>query len=133
MSKSAIYTINTTSGTSLASGVTYGPTSIVRRFGNNCQMANDGIIINGAGYYSVNATVTVVATAAGAVTASLYQNGQPIAGATATAQAAAVGDTVTLPITALVRLNCNCSESSLTVVMNTAVTSQNLAFKVERI
>ncbi len=133
MSKSAIYTINTTSGTSLASGATYGPTSIVRRFGNNCQMANDGIIINGAGYYSVNATVTVVATAAGAVTASLYQNGQPIAGAIAIAQAAAVGDTVTLPITALVRLNCNCSESSLTVVMSTAVTSQNLAFKVERI
>lgn len=96
-------------------------------------MANDGIIINGAGYYSVNATVTVVATAAGAVTASLYQNGQPIAGAIAIAQAAAVGDTVTLPITALVRLNCNCSESSLTVVMSTAVTSQNLAFKVERI
>lgn len=133
MSKSAIYTINTTSGTSLVSSATYGPTSIVRRFGNNCQMANDGIIINGAGYYSVNATVTVVATAAGAVTVSLYQNGQPIAGATATAQAAAVGDTVTLPITALVRLNCNCSESSLTVVMSTAVTSQNLAFKVERI
>lgn len=133
MSKSAIYTINTTSGTSLTSGATYTPDSVVRRFGGNCQMVNNGIVIDGAGYYSVDATVTVVATAAGTVTASLYQNGQPIAGATATVQAAAVGDIVTLPITALVRLNCNCSDTTLTVVMGTAATSQNLAFKVERI
>ena len=133
MSRSAIYVANTSTGNALASGSTYAPSTIIRRFGGNCQMANNGVNVSGAGYYSVDVTVTVVATAVGTVTATLYQDGKAIVGATATEQAAAIGDVVTLPLTALVRLNCECQESTITVGMGTTVTSSNLAMKVERI
>lgn len=55
-------------------------------------------------------------------------------GATASATATAIGDIVTLPISALVRLNCDCDTANLTIVISgQAVTAQNLAFVVEKI
>lgn len=61
-------------------------------------------------------------------------DGAPVQGATAIATAGAVGDVVTLPISALVRLNCDCDTANLTIVIGgQAVTAQNLAFVVEKI
>ena len=52
-------------------------------------------------------------------------------GATSLVTAVAAGNIVTLPITALVRLNCDCDTANLTIVMGGQVTtSQNLSFKV---
>lgn len=56
------------------------------------------LIKGGAGYYDVNASVSVAATAAGNVTATLFKDGAPVQGATAIATATAIGDVVTLPI-----------------------------------
>lgn len=130
--KSAIYVVNTTTGTALASGASYVPQTVVRRFGPSIQMAGNGVTISGAGYYDVEATVTVEATAAGTLTASLYKDNVPVVGATASVTA--VADTVyTLPINALVRQNCNCSESNLTIELSgVASTSVNLAWTVEK-
>ena len=61
-------------------------------------------------------------------------DGAPVQGATAIATATAIGDIVTLPISALVRLNCDCDTANLTIVIGgQAVTAQNLAFVVEKI
>lgn len=61
-------------------------------------------------------------------------NGEPVTGATASATATAIGDIVALPISALVRLNCDCDTANLTIVIGgQAVTAQNLAFVVEKI
>lgn len=93
-----------------------------------------GNCAGGAGYYDVDASVSVAATAVGNVTATLYKDGTPVQGATASATATAIGDIVTLPITALVRLNCDCDTANLMIVIGgQAVTSQNLAFVVEKI
>lgn len=68
------------------------------------------------------------------MTATLYKDGAPVQGATALATATAIGDIVTLPITALVRLNCDCDTANLTIVISgQAVTAQNLALVVEKI
>lgn len=68
------------------------------------------------------------------MTATLYKDGAPVQGATAIATATAIGDIVTLPISALVRLNCDCDTANLTIVIGgQAVTAQNLAFVVEKI
>lgn len=129
--KSGIYAINTTVGTALAVDSTYMPNTIIRRFGQNVNLAGNGIVLNGSGYYKVDATATVVATAVGDITATLYKDGVAVPGATATATAAAIGDFVALPITALVRLGCNCDEARLTIVMSeSATTSQNLSIVV---
>lgn len=54
-------------------------------------------------------------------------------GATAIATATAAGDIVTLPISALVRLNCDCDTANLTIVIGgQVVTAQNLALVVEK-
>lgn len=58
----------------------------------------------------------------------------PEQGATAIATATAIGDIVSLPISALVRLNCDCDTANLTIVIGgQAVTAQNLAVVVEKI
>lgn len=133
MSRSGIYAVNTTAGSNLAIGAVYAPSSIIRRYGQCCQMAGNGIVIEGAGYFDVEATVTVAASAAGTITATLYQDGNPVSGATATASVGAAADVVTLPLSALLRLNCNCSDSVITVVITgQAVTTNNLAIKVEK-
>lgn len=136
--KSGIYVVNTTTGTSIGIGGTYVPSTVIRRYGKYCQLGGNGVSIGncqgGAGYYDIDASVSVVATAVGEVTATLYKDGAPVQGATASATATAIGDIVTLPITALVRLNCDCDTANLTVVIEgQAVTTQNLAFVVEKI
>ena len=136
--KSGIYVVNTTTGTSIGIGATYAPQAVIRRFGRYCQLGGNGISIGncqgGAGYYDVNANVAVAATAAGNITATLFKDGAPVQGATAIATATAAGDIVTLPISALVRLNCDCDTANLTIVMGgQVVTAQNLAFVVDKI
>lgn len=136
--KSGIYVANTTTGTSISIGGTYVPSTIIRRYGKYCQSGGNGVSIGnacgGAGYYDVNASVSVVATAIGNITATLFKDGAPVQGATAIATATAIGDVVTLPISALVRLNCDCDTANLTIVIGgQAVTAQNLAFVVEKI
>lgn len=136
--KSGIYVVNTTTGTAIAIDGTYVPSTIIRRYGKYCQLGGNGVSIGncqgGAGYYDVDASVSVVATAVGEVTATLYKDGAPVQGATASATATAIGDVVTLPISALVRLNCDCDTANLTIVIGgQAVTTQNLAFVVEKI
>lgn len=136
--KSGIYVVNTTTGTSIGIGGTYVPSTVIRRYGKYCQLGGNGVSIGncvgGAGYYDIDANVSVVATAIGNVTATLYKDGAPVQGATATATAAAIGDVITLPISALVRLNCDCDTANLTIVIGgQAVTAQNLAFVVEKI
>ena len=133
--KSGIYVANTTTGTSLGIGATYAPNTVIRRFGKYTQLGGNGVSIGncqgGSGYYSADATVSVAATAAGNITATLFKDGAPVLGATSLVTAAAAGDIVTLPITALVRLNCDCDTANLTIVMSGQVTtSQNLSFKV---
>ena len=134
--KSGIYVVNTTTGTSIGIGGTYVPSTVIRRYGKYCQLGGNGVSIGncagGAGYYDVDASVSVAATAVGEVTATLYKDGAPVQGATASATA--IGDVVTLPISALVRLNCDCDTANLTIVIGgQAVTTQNLAFVVEKI
>ena len=116
--KSGIYVVNTTTGTAIAIGGTYVPSTVIRRYGKYCQLGGNGVSIGncagGAGYYDIDANVSVTATAVGEVTA--------------------IGDVVTLPISALVRLNCDCDTANLTIVIGgQAVTTQNLAFVVEKI
>lgn len=129
--KSAIYVINTADGTAISANGVYAPNQIVRRFGPSCQLSGNGINITGYGYYDIDATVSLTATAVGAITAQLYQDGSPIAGAFASETASAIGDVVTLPLTAMVRLT-NCQTSNITVVVGTASTSNNLALRVEK-
>lgn len=133
--KSAIYTTNDT-GTSVTVTndvpvqVPYG--AIIRRFGQSVQSQGGSIQCCGAGYFDVNQILTVTPTAAGPITARLYQDGQAIRGAFITLTGEA--DTpIALPIKALVR-NCGCDcNSVLTTTIDGSCVINNFPAVVEKL
>lgn len=108
--------------------------------GNAIRIGNNGVIIgsagcpcvcnDAAGYYSVSVNTTLVASAAGPVTATLYQDGQAVSGATQTVTAAAA-DSVGIAFTAPVRVYRGQVSSRLQVIVTgQAVTTSNVAVEV---
>ena len=89
--------------------------------------------LNGQGYYDVAVTATVVGTAVGNVTMAVYQDGAPVPGMNASQTVKAIGDTVTLGTSGIVRVYCGKNSSTLTVVIGgQAVTGSNLAIDITK-
>ena len=133
--KSAIYTTNNT-GTSITVTnsipvqVPYG--AIVRRFGQCVQLQGDSIQCCGAGYFDVDQILTVTPTAAGPITARLFQDGQPVRGASITLTGA-LNTPIALPIKALVR-NCGCDcDSVLTTTISGSCVVNSFSAVVEKL
>lgn len=122
--KSGIYAINPAIVYAVGVGQIIPLTQIVRRYGQSVDLENNAVVLRGKGYYEVDAIVNVAATASGPVTISLYQDGIEVPGAKATVTAAANADVV-VPISALVRVSGCCSESALTLVSSSSVTTVN--------
>lgn len=108
--------------------------------GSAIRLGNNGVIIgsagcpcvcnDAAGYYSVSVNTTLVASAAGPVTVTLYQDGQAVSGATQTVTAAAA-DSVGIAFTAPVRVYRGQVSSRLQVIVTgQAVTTSNVAVEV---
>lgn len=123
--KSAIYTANTSPVTLTLTA--QQPTAIlplgttVRRFGQNIRLSGNGILIDGEGYYDVDASVTLTPAAAGDYTVTLYKDGVAVPGATQTITAVAAA-AISFNLDALVRLQCCNSSASLTLVLSTTAT-----------
>ena len=117
MSKSLIQVANQSSqAVALNSIISLGSTQ--RRFGCNCRLSGNGIEVDGAGYYTVDANVTVAPTAAGTVTVALYNNGAQVPGAISSASTGTAGNPVNVGIVATVRQGCCCdSADNLTLVL----------------
>lgn len=129
--KNLIYTAMTTPTAVLANG-TIPLGTIVRRYGDCVNLNGNGILLGESGYFDVNANVTVEPTAAGPITATLLVNGTAYPGAVATGTAAAAGNAVTLPISAIVRAFCCTGPAVLTLILSAAGTVTNAAAVVER-
>lgn len=106
--------------------------STQRRFGCNLRLSGNGIEVNGEGYYTVEADVSVAPTAAGEVTVALYNNGVPISGAIAYGSVTTAGNPTTLSINATVRQGCCCdSADNLTLVLLAGAGNvQNVSMRV---
>lgn len=125
-----IYTANTTAQTVPVGGtVNFG--GIKRRTGCALSMSGDTITMHKSGYYDVYVGITATPTVIGTVTATLYQDGVPVSGATASATVAATETAVSLAFPAVVRLCGECCTSNLTVVMSGVETVvNNIGMKV---
>ena len=96
-------------------------------------MANNAMELNGQGYYDVAITATVIGTAVGNVTMTVYQDGAAVPGMNASQTVKAIGDIVTLGTSGIVRLYCGKNSSTLTVVIGgQAVTGSNLAIDITK-
>lgn len=112
--------------------------SLIRRYGCDVSLNGNAVNITGgnqsAGYYDVDASLTVAPAAVGTVTVTLFKDGVAVPGATASATAAAADDALDLNITALVRQVCCAAGSALTLVLTGAAASvENVALRVQRI
>lgn len=116
MSKSVLYAANT-AAQAVADGGTIGIGNVIRRYGCGIDLNGNGIIADEAGYYDVAISVTAEPTVAGTITATLYNNGVAVPGATASATAAAAGDPVNLAIDSIIRVFCNGNFANLTIVL----------------
>lgn len=145
--KSAIYTANTSTVTInlTAQQPTATPPlgTTVRRFGrtdceNILELSGNGILARDSGYYDVDASAVLTPAAAGIYTVALYQDGQPVQGASQSITATA-GATIALNIPAIVRTRCDCGASALTLVVSTTATLpaeivvNNIGVAVEKI
>ena len=129
MSKSAIYTANTSNQSVIANGV-INPGAIIRRYGPNINLTNNAIQIDGAGYYKINVNATVIPTAVGTVGISVLKDDTAIPGASAKVTTAATGDVANLCVSAVVREFCPCEDiSNLTFVL-TGIASNVTNFAV---
>lgn len=133
MSKSAIYVANT-GAQAVAVGGTLSLGSIIRRFGCAVDLVGNGVNLTAPGYYAVNVSVTAAPTAIGTVTATLFDNGVAVPGATASAAVSTANNPVNLSFESLVRVLCNGGSGSLSVVLTgTAANVTNVAMVVEKL
>lgn len=123
--KSAIYTANsapaTITMTTSQPAATLSLGTVIRRFGCNTQLSGNGILLDGQGYYDVDASVTITPAAAGDYTVTLFADGVAVPGATQTVTAVAAA-AIAFNIPALVRLQCCDSSAALTLVLTTTAT-----------
>lgn len=117
---SGIYTVYTGSTAVPTDGYLPAGTT-VRRYGKNLAQAGDGILLDGAGYYLINANVVVTGTGAtaGTVTLTLTEDGTPIQGGLSSVTIAPDSiDTIT--VHAIVRKKC-CDTPTTIQIKNTGV------------
>ena len=133
MSKSAIYTTNTTAPTIAVDGIIPVGTT-TRRYGCNIRQDGNAITICGQGYYLVNVSATVTPTAAGTVSVTAQKDGVSIVGATGSETVAAVSNAANISITAIVRNACGCDSSILSFILGgVAAVVDNFAVTVYKL
>lgn len=133
MARCAIYTTNT-SAQALTAGSIIPVGSTTRRFGKSIRQDGNTITLLGEGYYHVNASATLIPSAAGTVTVTGQKDGVAVVGATASATVAAVSTATNLNLDFIVRNICGCSSSILSFVLTGAdATLSNLAVTVEKL
>ena len=135
MSKSAIYTANTSTQSVDVNGV-INPGTVVRRYGPNLILSGNAIQICGSGYYDVDASITIAPSAIGNVTVTMLKDGVAVQGASATSSVTTADNPINLSISSVVREFCNCFEgiSNLTFVLTgTAAAISNVSIVVQKL
>ena len=89
--------------------------TVVRRFGQNCQLSGNGIVCQGSGYYNVDGVVCVIPAAAGTAVLTLLSDGVPVPGGVSSHTVAAADTTIPLPLVSAVRNRCCDDAQTLTI------------------
>ena len=140
MSRSAIYVANPSDQTVAVNNfVNLG--SIQRRFGCDLDLSGYEIRVKNAGYYDVDASISVTSATAGTIVMTLYKDNVPVPGATASATIDDANTFVNLSIAALIREGCRCcdGDSSLSIMFTTpttaltSITVDNIGVVAERV
>ena len=134
MSKSLIQVVNPSPSAVAVNGI-IPLGSVQRRFGCNCHLSGNAIEIDGQGYYTVDAAVSIAPTAAENVTVALFSNGVQVPGAVASGSVSTAATPITLPIFATLRQGCCCENADILtlVLLAGAGDVQNVSLRVEKV
>lgn len=122
MSKSAIYTVNSTPTTITPNDIIpLGATN--RRFGCNILQDGNTITLSGKGYYLITVSSTITPLVIGNVGITMLKDGIEVIGASATGSVSTVGNSVAIPINAIVRNMNDCDSSIISFVLETTASS----------
>lgn len=130
MSKSVLYSVNSTPQNYIANGTVINFGAPVRRYGQNIDISGGNVVVAGTGYYSVDLNIGFT-SAAGDVTVQVYKDGVAIQGAMAIVTAAAT-TSYSLTIPTLIRETCDCESTITVVISGTAGTVNNASILVEK-
>lgn len=122
MSKSSIYTVNSIT-TTVAPGNVVPLGSTIRRFGCNVAQDENSITVKGKGYFAVTANATVTPSSVGNVGITMLKDGVVVTGASGINSVSTVGNTVTVPITAIIRNTCDCDSSNISFTLDTTTSN----------
>lgn len=117
------FMITSNSGASIVTSDGVAPLgNALHGFGRAIRLNNNAIVLNSAGYYQFNINVVITPAATGTISAQLYEDGSPVAGAIGTDTITAIGDVATIPIIWAVRRKCCDDAKAYTIVINNAGT-----------
>lgn len=131
MGRSLVQTVNNTNQGVLENGI-ISLGSVVRRYGQGCQLNGSAIVLTGAGYYIVDALVVASSSTVGEVSIGLYDNGELLPGAIATNTISGEDGIASFVIPYTVRIKDCCGVKNITLVVTsgTGVTVSNCAIRV---
>lgn len=134
MSKNLIFITTTTEQPVLVNGI-IPLTTIQRNYGCSFQTNSNSVILRNAGYYKINASITLTGQTVGDATVQLQKNGVDVVGITSsTTITTATTETRTLNINGIVRVYCNEGFATLNIVNSgVAINVQNVALDIEYI
>lgn len=129
---SAIHTVNDTGILLTAdSQIPFG--RVIRRFGKYLTQTRDDIILSDRGYYSINCSITVKPSNAGATSAQLYLDGEELPGGLATSTAATAENPINIVIIAMVRIRDRETEKVLSVHILNDGTVENMSTVITKV
>lgn len=102
----------------------------VHGYGCGIVLSGNGISIREKGWYGIEVAVSAAVTGTGAITLQLYDNGVPIAGASATATPAAAGASVNLAFPWMVKKCCCDNGETIQLAVSAAATINSVSVKV---
>ena len=111
--KSLLYTTNGSAQVVIAGGTTLNVGSVIRRYGNNANVVDGNVAVQGSGFYNIDAHIDISADAIGTMTITLYKDGIAIPGASTTISTEATGR-YSIEIPATIRQVC-CQMSTITI------------------
>ncbi len=128
---SLLLTSNTTESEVAAGGIV--PLGVaVHGCGKDVRLVGNSVALYGCGYYMVDVVISAAVAGTGAMTAQLYADGVPIPGARATETPGSSDPIVNLTIPWIIKKNCPCNATVLTVGLDVAGTVNNVVVRVEK-
>lgn len=122
--------LTSSSNNSIAAGGNVPLGTAVHGYGKDIVLNGERIDLRTSGHYDIEAVFTGIATAATAITLTMYEGSVAVAASTVTP--AAAGAYVTIPLIWNTFVKCNCNSTNIHFTLSGAATGAGLITEVKK-